>query len=142
MVLIRAGELGATMAEGIHPLEALLLRQWGWKQEPPITTTPGVARALKVSPTTVYNWFNGTAQPDHKTLVSIARQTSLPLHNLLAAAGYDVPPDPDSSWDWVLAQVREAPGLDDERRAALLRDLQDIRRLLHGASNALQLVAC
>lgn len=123
------------MTEAIHPLEQLLLRRWGWKQEPPITTIPQLARYLHVSPTSVYNWFNGSAQPDHRRLVAVAELTGLPLHDLLVAAGYSVPPDPDGAWDMVLDQVRSVPGLDDTRRGQLVRDLEEIRRLYRGAES-------
>lgn len=130
------------MTQGIHPLEHLLLRRWGWKQEPPITTVPQLARYFGVSSTTVYKWFGGKARPEVTTLEEIAEKTGLPMQELLEAAGYSTPPDPDRAFNLVIDAVRSDSAIEERERGAMIRELERLRRLHKGDTNNLQLAAC
>lgn len=118
----------------IHPLETLLLRGWGWKQEPPITTPAALGRALGISTQTLYNWFKGANKPEVARLSRIASRTNIPLRDLLVAAGYPVPPDPDRAFDVVMDQVRHASDIAEAERALLLHQLERLRQKYEGSA--------
>ncbi len=66
------------------------IREWMWRQRPPMTYPSQFAQFLGITKQAVYNWWDGKT-PAAQALILIADKTGLSLRELLMLCGYPVP---------------------------------------------------
>ncbi len=80
--------------EGLTPF-AQLIREYMWKQRPPLNVNRLAERTGLRAPT-IWKWFRDGVIPDATTLNLLAEKTDIPLMDLYIAAGYLKPEDIES----------------------------------------------